>query len=95
MSELVILTGLSQPNVSAHLSCLAECGLVVGMPDGRRVYYRLAHGDVKALLTLADLVSDNCQAGIVSCPNYEVNTANESVINPSDKVTVMTKSKGN
>ena len=28
VSELVTLTGLSQPNVSAHLSCLAECGLV-------------------------------------------------------------------
>ena len=70
VSELVTLTGLSQPNVSAHLSCLAECGLVVGIPEGRRVYYRLARDDVEALLGLADLVSDNCKDGIDSCPNY-------------------------
>ena len=84
VSELVTLSGLSQPNVSAHLSCLAECGLVIGMPDGRRVYYRLAHDDVEALLALADLVLNNCQIGIVSCPNYQINAASEAVNKSSD-----------
>jgi DNA-binding transcriptional ArsR family regulator len=42
VSQLVELTGLSQPNTSAHLSCLKECGLVVGRQDGRFVAYRIA-----------------------------------------------------
>ena len=98
VSELVTLTGLSQPNVSAHLSCLTECGLVTSTPEGRRVYYRLAHGNVETLLALADIVLDNCQAGIVSCPNYEANADSERVTNPSDQaaqVTKMAKSEGN
>ncbi|GEM_PF-1857552 len=69
VSELVASTGLSQPNVSAHLACLAGCGLVVGMPEGRRVYYRLAQDDVEALLSLADLVVDRCQGNMAACPN--------------------------
>lgn len=93
VSELVTLTGLSQPNVSAHLSCLAECGLVTGMPEGRRVYYRLAHGNVEALLALADLVLDKCHAGIVSCPNYEVNKDSESATNSLDQAIEMAKSE--
>lgn len=28
VSEVVGITGLSQPNVSAHLSCLEDCGLL-------------------------------------------------------------------
>jgi DNA-binding transcriptional regulator GbsR (MarR family) len=28
VTELVAATGLSQPNASAHLACLRECGLV-------------------------------------------------------------------
>ena len=29
ISEIVTLTGLSQPNVSGHLTCLKDCGLLV------------------------------------------------------------------
>ncbi len=29
-SDLVVATGLSKPNASAHLACLKGCGLVVG-----------------------------------------------------------------
>lgn len=71
VSELVTWTGLSQPNVSAHLSCLAQCGLVIGTPEGRKVYYQLARNDIEALLALSDLVLDETRSGISACPNYE------------------------
>lgn len=71
VSELVALTNLSQPNASAHLACLRECGLVVARPDGRRVYYRLADPDIEALLAFADVALDKCESGIAACPNYQ------------------------
>lgn len=75
--ELVDATGLSQPNVSAHLACLAGCGLVVGEPTGRRVYYRLAHDDVEALLSVADSVLDRCQCSMAVCPHCVVSGDHE------------------
>ena len=33
--DLVEQTGLAQSTVSAHVSCLRECGLVVGRTEGR------------------------------------------------------------
>ena len=36
VADIVKLTGLSQPNVSAHLSCLLECGLVKRERDKKR-----------------------------------------------------------
>jgi len=42
VSELVAATGLSQPNASAHLACLGDCGLVSRERPGQFVYYALA-----------------------------------------------------
>jgi DNA-binding transcriptional ArsR family regulator len=39
--ELVVETGLSQPNTSRHLRILREAGLVESRPDGRRRVYAL------------------------------------------------------
>ena len=51
VGDLVELVGSSQSNVSGHLSCLKECGLVVDRPGARRqVFYRLAGPEVAELL---------------------------------------------
>jgi DNA-binding transcriptional ArsR family regulator len=42
--DLVAATGLSQPNVSKHLSCLRDCGLVVRDKRGREVFYTAVDG---------------------------------------------------
>lgn len=34
--------GLTRTNVSNHLACLRGCGLVVGVPEGRRTRYEIA-----------------------------------------------------
>ena len=47
-------TGLTQPNASMHLRCLAECGLVTRERQARFVYYQLADKRVARLLDDAD-----------------------------------------
>lgn len=55
VSDLVEAVGGSQPNVSGHLACLRECGLVVDRPGERRqVFYRLANPEVAELLLAAE-----------------------------------------
>lgn len=58
-SDLAVETGLGRTNVSNHLTCLRECGIVVPTAEGRRVRYEISsHGLVEALrsLTAVDLV---------------------------------------
>jgi DNA-binding transcriptional ArsR family regulator len=63
-------TGLSQSNVSNHLACLKDCGLVLNRQEWRHVYYRIADEKILALLAVADeVVSDNAQR-IADCVNY-------------------------
>jgi DNA-binding transcriptional ArsR family regulator len=55
--ELAELAGVSKQRLSNHLTCLRGCGLVVAVPEGRRVRYELADrklGD--ALTALLDVV---------------------------------------
>lgn len=63
-------TALSQSNVSNHLSCLKDCGLVLNRQEWRHVYYRIADEKILALLDVADeVVSENVQR-IADCINY-------------------------
>ena len=51
VADLVEAVGRPQSNVSGHLACLKECGLVVDRPGERRqVFYRLACPEVAELL---------------------------------------------
>jgi ArsR family transcriptional regulator, cadmium/lead-responsive transcriptional repressor len=56
VSELVTLTGLSQPNVSGHLSFVRDCGLVEREQRGRFAYYSLSSANAEGILALADEV---------------------------------------
>lgn len=63
-------TGLSQSNVSNHMACLKECGLVLNRQEWRHVYYRIANEKILDLLRVADeVVADNAQR-IAECVNY-------------------------
>jgi DNA-binding transcriptional ArsR family regulator len=70
VTDLVELVGGSQSNVSGHLACLKECGLVVDRPGERRqVFYRLAGPEVTRLLQSAErLLAANGEA-IELCTN--------------------------
>jgi len=61
-SDLAEALATTRANVSNHLACLRECGLVRGTHSGRRVLYELADDRfAHALHDLAGLVvSDFC-----------------------------------
>jgi DNA-binding transcriptional ArsR family regulator len=69
VSDVVQATGLTQPNVSMHLACLWECGLVAREKRGREVYYRLLDG-VADLLAAADAVLAEAGETVGACPRY-------------------------
>lgn len=69
VTDIVEATMLSQPNVSAHLACLWDCGLVAREKRGREVYYRLIAG-VAQLLSAADVVMEQAGETVGACPRY-------------------------
>lgn len=79
VSELVVATGLSQPNASAHLACLHGCGLVEREPRGRFVAYRLRDERVAALLGLGEEVLADVAANVYTCTRYEATAAAKEV----------------
>ena len=65
-ADLADAVGVSRQSLSNHLACLRGCGLVVAVPEGRRVRYELADprighalGD---LLELVVAVDPDCAA---------------------------------
>ncbi len=74
VSELVKSTGLTQPNVSNHLSCLRDCGLVTLRQQGRFAYYSLSDDRVSELLALADELLADVARGVYECTRYDIST---------------------
>ncbi|GGM09814.1 ArsR/SmtB family transcription factor [Nakamurella endophytica] len=54
-AELADRLAVSRQSLSNHLACLRGCGLVVAVPEGRRVRYELA--DARLGHALADLMA--------------------------------------
>lgn len=71
VGEIVAETGLAQSNVSNHLSCLRDCGLVIARPDGRFVYYELSDKRVAQLLRLGEELLTDVARGVYECVRYE------------------------
>ncbi len=70
VSDIVKQTGLSQPNVSAHLACLMECGFIQRQRDGQRMLYRISSDQVSQLLKLMrDIVSSHSEE-LYACTRY-------------------------
>ncbi len=72
VSEIVNSTGLSQSNVSNHLGCLRDCGLVEVEQQGRFAQYRLNGEQVGELLDLGDRLLADFAQGIYACTRYTV-----------------------
>ncbi len=72
VGEIATATSLSQSNVSNHLSCLLDCGLVRREQQGRFVYYDLSDPRVALLLGLGDEVLADVAQGIYECTRYAV-----------------------
>src|SRR5699024_5004070 len=50
-AELARDLDLTRPNVSNHLACLRDCGIVVSEPEGRRTRYEIADSHLAQALT--------------------------------------------
>ena len=72
VGAIVDATGLSQSNVSNHLRCLSDCGLVLADQQGRFVHYRLSDARIDQLLQLADEILGGVARRISECTNYKV-----------------------
>jgi DNA-binding transcriptional ArsR family regulator len=71
VSEVVAATGLSQPNASAHLACLEDCGLIARERRGKFVYYAIADKRVVKILEEAESTLGEIGANIYRCTRYE------------------------
>jgi ArsR family transcriptional regulator, cadmium/lead-responsive transcriptional repressor len=69
VSDLTAASGLSQSNVSKHLACLWDCGLVERERRGREIHYRLVDG-LADLLRAADRVLERSGDRVQACPRY-------------------------
>ncbi len=69
--EIVQATGLTQPNVSSHLSCLRDCGLVSAQQQGKYVIYQLSDPRVNEILKLTGSLLADVARGVYECTRYE------------------------
>lgn len=72
VGEIVASTALTQSNVSNHLGCLRDCGLVVAEQKGRYVHYSLSDPRVGQLLELADSLLADVAKGVYECTRYNL-----------------------
>ncbi len=67
VSEVVQATDLAQSNVSNHLGCLHDCGLVQRDQEGRFVRYSLSDPRVEMLLRLTEELLADTAHGVLAC----------------------------
>ena len=72
VGAIVEQTGLSQSNVSNHLSCMRDCGLVTAEPRCKFSAYRLSDPRVGELLLLAESLLADVARGVYECTRYSV-----------------------
>lgn len=71
VSELVVATGLSQPNASAHLACLKGCGLVGSRQEGRFVHYRVADARMEEVFRAVEGILADVAAEVYACTRQD------------------------
>ena len=77
VGEIVARTGLSQPNTSMHLTCLAECGLVTRASRGKFVDYEIADTRVVKVLDQGEELLGRVGGLIAACLRYQRSEARQ------------------
>ncbi len=70
VSDIVSDTRQAQPNISNHLSCLRDCGLVVAKRDGRNIVYSISNERILHLLQDTDRVLSEIYEDVYKCTRY-------------------------
>jgi DNA-binding transcriptional ArsR family regulator len=68
--DLTRALGLAQSTVSAHVACLAGCGLVASRPVGRQSFYRLTRPELMTLLGAAEGLLAATGNAVALCPAH-------------------------
>lgn len=68
--DLTSRLGLAQSTVSAHLSCLRDCGLVTSRPVARQSFYCLTRPELLDLLRSAEVLLARTGNAVSLCPDY-------------------------
>ena len=76
-SQIVLETGQRPSNVSNHLACLLDCGLVKNRRQGKNIFYNISDRKVSRILEESDAVLSEIARGIYECVNY-----NEDLLRP-------------
>jgi DNA-binding transcriptional ArsR family regulator len=71
VTDLVRRLGGSQANISGHLACLKDCGMVVDRPEGRAVWYSIAEPAVVGVIRAAEGLLARTGTHVDLCPNYQ------------------------
>lgn len=53
-SELMLLVGKSQPNISIHLSKLRDAGIIESRRDGKKIYYFFSNEKAKKIIDIVN-----------------------------------------
>lgn len=72
VTDLVARLDGSQGNISGHLACLKECGMVTDRPEGRAVWYRIAEPEVIAVIRAGERLLARTGQQVDLCPNYRL-----------------------
>ncbi len=75
VTDLVAAVGSSQSNVSNHLACLRECGLVIDRPAARRqVFYSIARPELRDVLVASERLLAEAGHDVRLCTNPVMGT---------------------
>lgn len=67
VSEIVEHIEGNQSNISQHLACLRDCGIITSRQAGKYVYYRLSSEDIRDLLLKFDKVLEKVGDQVATC----------------------------
>lgn len=73
--DLTKTLGLAQGTVSGHVACLRDCGLIAGRPEGRQMFYSIAHPELMDLIAAAEKVLALTGEAVELCPRYGTSAA--------------------
>lgn len=68
--DLTKALSLAQSTVSAHMACLADCGLVASRAVGRQSFYRLTQPLLIDVLVAAERLLADTGSTVALCPTF-------------------------
>jgi DNA-binding transcriptional ArsR family regulator len=71
VGDIVEQTQQSQSNISNHLKCLDECGLVKNRRNGKNIYYSLRDEKTRELLNSSEQIVKKVYKHIEKCLSYK------------------------